>query len=87
MSMTSGPERTDSASLLTVGMKVQILGERGAYLVTFIDPRRYTVDLIPIGGGATIRGIHFSTLALPSEPLTPIRVRFPLNEFQGPGRE
>ena len=62
-----GPEQPHPANSFQVGMKVQIIGERGFFLITYIDQRRHTVDLIPLSGGQTIRGIHISAITIPSE--------------------
>jgi hypothetical protein len=40
------PEKPTSSNGLQVGMKVQIIGERGTFLVTFLDQRRHTADPI-----------------------------------------
>jgi hypothetical protein len=61
------PEQPASSNGPQVGMKVQIIGERGIFLVTLVDQRRHTVDLIPLNGGQTVRGIHISALAITTD--------------------
>ena len=75
MNSSQGREQSNPASLIRIGSQVSLLGEQGSYLVTNIDMQRYTVDLVPIKGGAAVRGVHVSAVALPSDPLTTMRAR------------
>ena len=61
------PGQCNSSNRLQVGMKVQITGERGFYLVTLLDLRRHAVDLIPLSGGPTVRGVHISSITIPTD--------------------
>ena len=52
-----------SPSTPEVGAKVEIIGERGTYLVVRVDHQRYTADLMLMGHNAKMElGVHFSCI-------------------------
>jgi hypothetical protein len=83
MNSSQGPEQPNLASGIRIGSQVSILGEQGSYLVTNIDMQRYMVDLIPIKGGAAVRGVHVSAVALACDHLTTMRARTLIARYSG----
>lgn len=59
-----------SRSLFEVGEQVQIIGERGTYVVVRIDHRRYAADLLLIGENHTVEfGVRLAAI----RPMGPVR--------------
>lgn len=61
------PESPQEISALlphvAVGAKVEIVGERGTYVVVRVDPQRYTADLMLVSGRSTVElGVRFESL-------------------------
>lgn len=47
-----------------VGTRVHIAGEPGTYVITAMDTRRHTVNVVSANGGASHFGIHLSAISL-----------------------
>ncbi|KAA6462978.1 hypothetical protein DYQ86_06485 [Acidobacteria bacterium AB60] len=65
---------------LVVGAKVEILGERGIFLVAFIDRRRHVVNLQPLQDGPPQNGIHISAIRVLPETQS-VRTRTIVSEL------
>ena len=83
MSGSQGLEHPNASYGLQIGSQVDVIGEQGSYLVVHIDRQRYTVDVIPMQGGAAVRGVHLSAVALPTDRPTAMRVRTLLERYSG----
>lgn len=54
-----------------VGAKVEIIGEKGTYLVVRLDHQRYTADLMLMGLNAKMElGVHFACIRVLPDPRT-----------------
>lgn len=60
-SLQSAPSRV---LIPEIGTRITIAGEPGVYLVCAVDRRRYTVNVLPVSGGAPHFGIHISAVSL-----------------------
>lgn len=59
-----------SRCVFEVGEQVQIIGERGTYVVVRIDHRRYAADLLLIGENHTVEfGVRLAAI----RPVSPVR--------------
>lgn len=60
------PQRVPAAfQHVTVGAKVQIIGEPGNYVVVRVDPQRYTADLMLVAQPSRMEfGVHFRSLRM-----------------------
>ena len=67
-------QSASSRAPVPIGTRVTIAGEPGVYVITAIDPRRYTVNLVSANGGAPHFGIHLSAISL-------VRARFDTSLF------